>query len=177
MNDPPTITGVSATADRLTIRWADGAVSELPSLWLRDNRPDDRDPHSGQRLVDIADVPESPRLASAVLAPEGVQIEWAGEERSALFNKEWLAEHARGGARSPELGARTWLEGATLDAGRDFAWANPPGLAGNARLRLEWLTRAAAGRTRLSAARCPRKKGRSSRPCPSSAACSRPTTD
>ena len=141
MNDPPTITGVSATADRLTIRWADGAVSELPSLWLRDNRPDDRDPHSGQRLVDIADVPESPRLASAVLAPEGVQIEWAGEERSALFNKEWLAEHARGGARSPELGARTWLEGATLDAGRDFAWANPPGLAGNARLRLEWLTR------------------------------------
>jgi len=141
MNDSPAITAVCASPERLTIRWADGATSEVSSLWLRDNRPDDRDPHSGQRLIDVIDLPESPRLHSAVLAPEGIHIEWADEGCRTLFNKEWLAAHARGGGKPPELSVRTWLEGGTLDAGCDFAWASPAALGADPRLRLEWLTR------------------------------------
>ena len=56
---------ISASADALTIEWADGGMSEFTSLWLRDNRAEDRDAHSGQRLIDIADVPELPRIRSA----------------------------------------------------------------------------------------------------------------
>jgi alpha-ketoglutarate-dependent taurine dioxygenase len=141
MNDSQAITAVSASPERLTIRWADGSTSEVSSLWLRDNRPDDRDPHSGQRLVDISDVPESPRLRSAVLAPEGVYVEWAGEECRTLFNREWLAAHARGSGKPAELSVRTWLEGGMLDAARDFAWASPAELRADPRLRLRWLTR------------------------------------
>jgi len=140
MNDRPSIAGVSAAPDRLTIRWADGHLSELSSLWLRDNRPDDRDPHSGQRLIDIVDVPESPRLRGAALDPEGVRVEWADGERHTLFNKEWLAAYARAEAPA-ETVARPWLEGGALDAARDFAWATPAGLRADRRQRLRWLTR------------------------------------
>jgi gamma-butyrobetaine dioxygenase len=140
MNDRPAITGVSAAPDRLTIRWADGQLSEVSSLWLRDNRPDDRDPHSGQRLIDIVDVPESPRLRSAALDAEGVRIEWADGGRHTLFNKEWLAAYAR--AESPaEPKVRPWLEGGALDAARDFAWASPAALRADPEQRLRWLTR------------------------------------
>jgi len=48
----------------LTIEWADGTSSEFASLWLRDNLREDRDPHSGQRLIDIADLPEDPKIRS-----------------------------------------------------------------------------------------------------------------
>jgi hypothetical protein len=49
--------------DLLGIEWADGTLSEFASPWLRDNLREDRDPHSGQRLVDIADLPEIRRFA------------------------------------------------------------------------------------------------------------------
>ena len=48
--------------DMLGIEWADGTMSEFASLWLRDNLREDRDPHSGQRLIDIADLPEDPKI-------------------------------------------------------------------------------------------------------------------
>jgi gamma-butyrobetaine dioxygenase len=141
MNDSQRITEVCASDERLMIRWADGAQSELTSLWLRDNRPDDRDPHSGQRLIDVVDLPENPRLRAATLAGEGVRVEWADEARPTLFNKEWLAAHAHPGARGAQPAVHTWLEGGRLDAVRDFAWATPATLRAEGATRLGWLTR------------------------------------
>jgi gamma-butyrobetaine dioxygenase len=141
MNDQPGITDVSSSAERLTIRWTDGQLSELTSLWLRDNRPDDRDPHSGQRLIDIVDVPESPRLRSAALTPGGVRVEWADGPGPTLFNKEWLAAHARAGMRPGQPAVHTWLEGGQLEATRDFAWASAAALRAEGATRLRWLTR------------------------------------
>ena len=117
-------------------------MSEYPSMWLRDNLPQDRDLHSGQRLVDIVDLPEAARIRSAVHEADGVRVEWEGETRTASFNFGWLAAHAPGRApRRTELDTRTWLEGATLDARRDFAWESVPALRGTPRRRLAWLTR------------------------------------
>ena len=59
------ITRVSATPDALAVEWADGTHREFAGIWLRDNAPEHRDPHSGQRLVDIADLPATPRIRSA----------------------------------------------------------------------------------------------------------------
>ena len=75
------ITGVSCAPDRLTVEWADGARSEFASLWLRDNRPEDRDLHSGQRLIDITDLPENPLLRSATIEDGAVRVEWQGPSR------------------------------------------------------------------------------------------------
>ena len=104
---------VSAAPEALTIEWAEGGSSEFASLWLLDNRREDRDAHSGQRLVDITDLPESPRIRSAVTSEGTVRIEWEGDSPAASFDIAWLAAHAYGrSARPPEQQQRLWLEGA-----------------------------------------------------------------
>jgi len=131
-----------AAPERLTIEWADGAVSEFASLWLRDNRAEDRDAHSGQRLIDIADLPQQPRIRSAVQQDGRVRIEWDGEPQPASFELTWLARHAHGHrARTPEREVHRWLEGARLDARRDFAWMSLAGARAEPQARLQWLTR------------------------------------
>jgi alpha-ketoglutarate-dependent taurine dioxygenase len=142
MPDLPGMRQLAVSPELLTIEWADGSTSEFASLWLRDNRPEDRDPHSGQRLVDIADIPERPRLRSAVAADGTVRIEWEGEGRAASFELAWLAAHAFGrAARAPELEVRRWLEGSALDARRDFAWISLGAARADPAARLSWLTR------------------------------------
>ncbi len=132
---------ISASPDALRIEWTDGVVSEYASIWLRDNRAADRDAHSGQRLLDIVDIPEQPRIRTATRHDGAVRIEWEGEEQAACFDLAWLASHAFGQAPRPEQQRRCWLEGATLDARRDFAWAGVGELRASATERLRWLTR------------------------------------
>src|ERR1017187_10576458 len=142
MNTPATVTRVLSTPQSLTVEWANGEGGEFGSLWLRDNLPEDRDPHSGQRLLDIADVPEEPRIRSAVAEDGVVRVEWESETRPASFEFDWLARHAAGStAHRPELTSTLWLEGAVLDAERDFAHAPLSALRGNPSTRLAWLTR------------------------------------
>jgi len=133
---------VSARPELLSIEWSDGTRSEYPSVWLRDNLAEDRDAHSGQRLVDVADLPAQPRIRSARRANGSVQIEWDGEQRSSTFAIGWLAAYGSGrGASRPELERRHWLEAASLDARRDFAWVSVAELAQKPAARLGWLTR------------------------------------
>jgi alpha-ketoglutarate-dependent taurine dioxygenase len=133
---------VSASSNALTIEWADGAVSEFPGLWLRDNRAQDRDAHSGQRFVDIADLPEEPHIHSAVADASTVRIQWQDESRTDVFDIGWLERHALGrGTLAPERQVRLWPDGAKLDARRDFAWAQVRELHSDPDLRLAWLTR------------------------------------
>ncbi|HEX3982313.1 MAG TPA: TauD/TfdA family dioxygenase, partial [Acidisoma sp.] len=132
---------VSATPDALAVEWADGTVHEFAGIWLRDNLPEHRDPHSGQRLIDVADLPALPRLRSAAAHHGGVQIEWDGEASASSFDAEWLAAQAEGTrSRRPELAARPWLQGSEL-AASDFAWARFAQARDEGAVRLEWLTR------------------------------------
>lgn len=133
---------LAVSPELLTVEWADGGVSEFASLWLRDNRSEDRDAHSGQRLVDIADLPESPHLRSAVAENGAVRVEWEGEPRSASFELDWLAGHAFDRVpRRPELAAHRWLEGASLEARRDLAFIGLAEARADPAARLRWLTR------------------------------------
>src|ERR1700758_5806655 len=104
---------VSSTPEALTIEWRAGGVSEFPSLWLRDNVREDRDAASGQRLVDIVDLPAAPRIRTVRTDDGRVHIEWEGEARGAAFELGWLAAQAAGAtAQRPELERRLWLGGA-----------------------------------------------------------------
>jgi alpha-ketoglutarate-dependent taurine dioxygenase len=133
---------VSATPEALRVEWHSGAVSEFPSLWLRDNLPEDRDPHNGQRLVDVTDLPEDPRIRAAHRANGTVLIEWQGETRAACFDLGWLAAQAVGSAaQRPERRRRLWLEGSELVAERDFACVALPAARADPTARLAWLTR------------------------------------
>ena len=142
MTDSTSAKRVSSMPGSLTVEWANGEVSEFASIWLRDNLREDRDPHSGQRLVDIADLPEEPKIRSALADDKTVRVEWESESRHASFDLDWLALHAFGSARPrAEFATRLWLEGALLDAPRDFAWATLAEARSNPTARLDWLTR------------------------------------
>lgn len=142
MSNSITATRVSSMPASLTVEWANGDVSEFASVWLRDKLREDRDPHSGQRLIDIADLPEEPRIRSAVAHGKMVRVEWESESRSASFDLDWLALHAfESVPQRPEFATRLWLEGALLDASRDFAWSTLAETRSNPTARLDWLTR------------------------------------
>jgi len=133
---------IGTTPEHLTIEWADGAVAEFPGVWLRDNLPEDRDPHSGQRLVDIADLPARPLIRSASVAGDTVRIEWESETPSATFAVAWLAaQAARDAMERPERITTSWLRGAEMDAAHDFAWASLAELRSDSAAKLRWLTR------------------------------------
>ena len=125
--------------DRLSIEWADGTLSEFASLWLRDNLREDRDPHSGQRLIDIADLPEDPKIRSAVAHDGAVNVEWETESRPASFELTWLLAHASNPGGPAAFAPRRWLEGAHLDAARDFAWATFSEAQNDRSRRARWL--------------------------------------
>lgn len=142
MSESAGVSRISAAPETLTVEWADGARSEYSSLWLRDNVPEDRDAYSGQRLIDIADLPAKPRIRNAVREDGAVRIDWDGEARAASFDLRWLHAHRpQARAPRPELQVRTWLEGQRLDARRDFAWASVAALSAVPSARLAWLTR------------------------------------
>ncbi|MGC2030652.1 MAG: TauD/TfdA family dioxygenase [Steroidobacteraceae bacterium] len=131
-----------SSPDLLGVEWADGTSSEFASIWLRDNLRDDRDPHSGQRLIDIADLPENPRIRSAVAENGTVQVEWEGESRTGAFALEWLLASAANPVGGPTAFApKLWLDGAGRNAARDFAWATFAAAHGDRSARAEWLTR------------------------------------
>ncbi len=136
---------LSAMPEALTIEWGNGAVNEFASVWLRDNRREDRDPHSGQRLIDIADLPQDPRIRSAAVDGSLVRIEWQSEPHTASYEVTWLAAHAANsgpdaGTDQPERVITTWLDGAAMQASRDFAWSTLGELRTDRRRRLDWLT-------------------------------------
>src|ERR1700686_5427709 len=133
---------IATAPECLTIEWEDGRTSEFASLWLRDNVREDRDPHNGQRLVDITDLPEKPRIRAAAAAGGVVRIDWEDDARGACFEVDWLPPHPFGpGQRRPELAPRGWLGGAGLLAPRDFGWASLTEAREDSRVRLTWLTR------------------------------------
>jgi alpha-ketoglutarate-dependent taurine dioxygenase len=142
LNDTISVKRLWSLPEILGIEWSDGTSSEFASLWLRDNLREDRDPHSGQRLIDIADLPENPRIRSAAAHDGSVQVEWESEPRPASFELQWLLAHAanRPGRRR-QFTPKPWLEGARLDAARDFAWATFSDARGDRGQRAQWLWR------------------------------------
>lgn len=133
---------ISLTPESLRVEWPDGEHAEFPSIWLRDNRVVDRDAGSGQRLVDVADLSETPRLGSASIEGDFIAIHWAGESDAARFALSWLREHSpTADCVPPELVVHPWLDGAMLDARRDFAWLPSKTLIDNAAERFEWMIR------------------------------------
>jgi len=128
--------------DALTVVWDDGRSARFSALWLRDCRPEDRDPHSGQRLVDVADLPEEPRIRTARAANGGLDLEFEGEPSASHYAADWLREQAAAAAdRRPELRTRLWPNGSERDAMRDHAWLDYAQFTAAPTKRLHWLTR------------------------------------
>ena len=141
MSGSEEIKRIEWTAKALAVEWGDGRVDEFSSLWLRDNRREDRDPHSGQRLIDVADLPADPRIRAADVRDGQLVVEWDGEGVAARFDPHWLFAQTPAAGRRPELVRRPWLEGARRDAASDFAWLDYAAIQADERMRGAWLQR------------------------------------
>ena len=77
----------------VVIDWADGRRSRFAAIWLLDNRPDGRHTPEGQRLFDVGDLPDEPRIAGAEASGAGISITFAGGP-TLTFAADWLRAHA-----------------------------------------------------------------------------------
>ena len=126
----------------LTVHWPDGRASDFASLWLRDNQREDRDAHSGQRLIDIMDLPTAPLIRSASIDNDTVRVVWDDNATSASFPLNWLIECVPGAAQAaPERDTRRWLEGAAMSAAENFAWISFDAARLATPQRLQWMVR------------------------------------
>ena len=105
--------------------------------------PEDRDAYSGQRLVDIADLPAEPRIRNAVRADGAVRIDWDGEgSNGVLPTFDGCAPIARKHrSRGRNCGCAPGSKGSAsmrggISPGR--AWPRSQSVPG---ARLTWLTR------------------------------------
>jgi alpha-ketoglutarate-dependent taurine dioxygenase len=135
---PAALKGVNANADSLTLQWADGRTSEFAGIWLRDNQSEQRDEHSGQRLVDVADFPAVPKIRAASLHAGVLQVQWEDEPHTATFDVGWLA--AQADTPFEHVPMQPWIGGA-LDASCDFSWLTLGQARENAADRSRWLSR------------------------------------
>ena len=129
---PPAIQALSRTETVLQLHFTDGSRSEIPAVWLADNDPVHRDAHSGQRLIDVADLPALPLLRAARLQDGQVILEWQDGLPASRFDAGWLACEARRPAAGAAREVLVWPAGAQCDAGRDGAWLSLAELAGSA---------------------------------------------
>jgi gamma-butyrobetaine dioxygenase len=103
----------------------DGAAIDLAgvrfhAIWLRDNAPDaeTRDPGNGQRLIALRDIPEGTVVSEAVLKDGALQLSFAPEGKTVVFETDWLMVHVydRQEARTPGWigqAVETWDAGLT----------------------------------------------------------------
>jgi gamma-butyrobetaine dioxygenase len=82
---------VSHCESQLLLEWPDGLARDYDSLWLYDNRPENRDRHSGQRLVDFTDLPSDAAIESAACHEGCLALQWRGGCVS-QFELDWLRD-------------------------------------------------------------------------------------
>ena len=141
MTEEVLASSIATDAQALHVTWADGTCDTYAGVWLRDNAPEDRDPVSGQRLTDVADLPRAPLIGAATLAGSRVRVSWLGEDRTSAYEGAWLYSHSPRRGTSMRHPVRTWLTGAAMDARRDLAWLDAATLASDPVARGRWLGR------------------------------------
>ena len=81
----------------LVVTWSDQRAGGFEAIWLRHNCPCPAclNPNNGQRLIDIADVPESIRIGDASIGDHGhsLHLAFAPDDHRSHFDCAWL--HAR----------------------------------------------------------------------------------
>ncbi len=91
------IVSLQQDADGVILEWDDGRSIPLPAIWLRDHCQGaaSRDPVSGQRLLNITQIPIDIRIAGAELRDGRLLVDFAPDGHHSEFEAEWLSQHCR----------------------------------------------------------------------------------
>ena len=90
-----TIQSVAPKARTLSVQWTDGASTEFPYLFLRDNDPAGFHPQTRERLFDLLEVPEDLTASTAIIDGSDIAITWSGSGETRIAS-DWLAAHRPG---------------------------------------------------------------------------------
>ena len=103
---------------------AGGRTLRYPASWLRDNCPcaDCADPHSGQKLHDVTDIPAGVAVGSAVQDHETVVVTFAPDGHRSVFETGWLTAHPLDGYDDPHEGKELWHSPAELTPVPEADW-------------------------------------------------------
>jgi gamma-butyrobetaine hydroxylase len=147
---------IAHSAERVSITWQNQEGSsknqEFYSLWLYDNSPAHRDPVTGQRLLDVTDLPEAPRISQAVCVGTQLQVQWE-DGHSADFAFDWLHSfRPQNRVHSPCLVSLWRADRAPLER-LDYSQ-----VTASDKLRLKWL-KAIASQGLAILSRVPRRQG------------------
>jgi alpha-ketoglutarate-dependent taurine dioxygenase len=134
-------TVVSYSADHVQLDWSDGRSVTLPAVWLRDNLPADRDPHSGQRLIDVTDLPDKVLVDSAQVSDDCLTVRFAGDTTVGTLALGWLEGVLLGPDPSAPPRPQIWRTIGAPPAADDFAFATCQSWRDDEAIRHRWLTR------------------------------------
>jgi gamma-butyrobetaine dioxygenase len=100
---------VSVQADQLRLNGVDGQDAIYPLIWLRHNCPSAFHPETGERVLDLRDLPEVPALDDVEVGHDRLRLVWEGGHVSD-FAMDWLMSHIPGRATSDKAdnGIEVW---------------------------------------------------------------------
>ena len=86
----------SAASTASAVSAASASALGFPAVWLRHNCPcpDCRDPVTGQRLVDLTQIPNGPVATVTAQFPDSVEVTFAPDGHRSVFSRAWLASAA-----------------------------------------------------------------------------------
>jgi alpha-ketoglutarate-dependent taurine dioxygenase len=122
MTDGITLQALTFVPDLLSVTWSDGRRTDFTSLWLADNDPVHRDAHSGQRLIDLADLPGEVKIRQATMNDAHVRIDWQGGAPPTSIAIAWLASQRQRPAAGSARPVTFWGDAQAMDARSDCAW-------------------------------------------------------
>lgn len=81
--------------NQLNINWSDGRNSQLATIWLRDHcqMPQSRDPVSGQRLLNITDIPANICIANITQNDNALIVDFMPDSHQSEFSISWLLDN------------------------------------------------------------------------------------
>jgi len=125
----------------VSITWGDNLCCVYPAIWLYDNNPVHREPRTGQRFIDIADLPAEPRIRDGHLIESALRLVWA-DDTVAEYRLDWLFQQSSQPAmdRMPSIhGMRTWSH-SEPDILHRYPFEQ---VCASTKIELEWLERIA----------------------------------
>ena len=122
MSNGITLQTLTFLPDLLSVEWSDGQRTDFTSLWLADNDPVHRDAHSGQRLIDVANLPDEPKIRQATMNDAHVRIDWQDGAPPTSIAIAWLASQRQRPAAGAPRPVTLLGDAQEMDAYDDFAW-------------------------------------------------------
>jgi gamma-butyrobetaine dioxygenase len=112
---------------RLVVDWDDGQRSVFHGLWLRDNCgcAECRHP-SGQRLVEVQALAESPRIVTAETVDDRIEARF-DDGHAGRWQSGWLREHCYSGAGEDRQSPLRLWDASLQDALPEFGWDDERG--------------------------------------------------